>query len=95
MIISFYYPNTRTELWYDRPEVLPSLTEKYQSYLPSETVTLQYPWASEKTKCPVNAKTTDAWTAKQRRRASRAPVIDNLPELADYVGYHICLCLHI
>jgi len=68
------------------PEVLPSLQEKYLSYLPPDTVTFKYPWKFSKTKCPVTSKNTVAWTEKERQKASKAPVFDNLVEFGDYVG---------
>jgi hypothetical protein len=91
VLLSYYYPNTRTELWHNRPEILPSLTVKYQSYLPKETAIFKYPWVLERTRCPVTAETTDDWTEKQRKLASEAPFVESLSILGDYV----CLEIHI
>jgi hypothetical protein len=57
------------------------------SYLPTETVEIRCPYTFVKTRCPVTAKTTVAWTEKERLKAKDAPIMSTISELKEYVSF--------
>jgi hypothetical protein len=61
------------------------------SYLPDATVEIRFPYTFVKTACPVTAKTTVAWTEKERLKAKDAPIMSTISDLKEYVS--ICFFL--
>jgi hypothetical protein len=56
------------------------------TYLPTETVEIICPYTFVKTRCPVTAKTTEAWTVRERAKAKVAPIMPTISELKEYVS---------
>ena len=54
--------------------------------MPSDTVVIKCPYTFVKTRCPVTAKTTEAWTEKERVKAKNAPIMSTVSELKEYVS---------
>jgi hypothetical protein len=82
---SYYYPHSRSPAWHNLPDLLPELSAPNPNYLPTGTVKMTYPFAFTKSACPVTAKTTAAWTEKERLKAKEAPKMMTIDELKAYV----------
>jgi hypothetical protein len=80
--LSFPGNQTHTIATYPAPIADP------QSYLPTGTLRMEYPFKLKTQPCPVNKKNVRQWTEKERKKAERAHRITELHELREYVSIH-------
>jgi hypothetical protein len=83
---SHYWPYARSQVWYNKPDILLHLSPPNLAYLPTNTVKIKLPWVFAKTDCPVTAQTTAAWTEKERLKTENAPIMETIEDLKKYVS---------
>ena len=96
--ISYFTPPGRSVQWREVTEMLPVVKPIDVSFLPPGIVEATYPWAFEKSPCPVNQDNVDSWTEAERKRAEEGQVMQSVEELCDevcflYLSTPLCLTL--
>jgi hypothetical protein len=87
MPISYFTPPGRSVQWLEVTETLPVVKPIDVSFLPPGVVEATYPWAFEKSPCPVNQDNVDSWTEAECKRAEEGQVMESVEELCDKVCF--------